>query len=172
MDETDIVLTAGKKFGVDEALLIYTSKVDIKQQMLLQCQFTCKYYGKYYTCPPRLNTVDKTRELLKEYKKAILVIGDQGRMELRKFKRAMLAIETTLKLNNYEKAMALSMGPCNLCDTCTVEKGKPCIYPEKKRPSVEGLGIDMISTVKKFKKNLAPELKGRAFPSFGLILLE
>lgn len=172
MDETDIVLTAGKKFGVDEALMIYTSKIDTKNQMLLQCQFTCKHYGKYYTCPPELPTIEKTRELLKEYKKAILVIGDQGKMDLKKFHRAMLAIEGTLKLNNYDKALALSMGPCSLCDTCTVVKGKPCVYPERKRPSVEGLGIDLISTVKKYKKNLPPELVGKKFPSFGLVLLE
>jgi len=172
MDESDIVLTAGKKFGIDEALVIYTSKIDILQKMLLQCQFNCKHYGKYYTCPPHTTPIEQTRELLKEYKKAVLVIGEQGKMDLKKFHQAMAAIEATLKLNNYDKAIALSMGPCSLCDTCTVLKGKPCIYPEKKRPSVEGMGIDLVSTMKKYKKNIVLEVKGVKFPSFGLVLLE
>lgn len=172
MDESHIVLAAGKKFGVDEALVIYTSKIEIKQQMLLNCQFTCKHYGKYYTCPPKTIKIEQTRELLKEYKKAIIVIGDNGKMDMKKFQKALLDIEDTLKLNNYHNALALSMGPCTLCDTCTVVKGKPCIYPEKKRPAVEGLGIDLLATIKKYKKNLIPEIKGIRFPSVGLVLLE
>jgi len=94
-----------------------------------------------------------------EYKKAVLVIGDNGNMDLKKFGVALLDIEKTLRLNSYYRAFALAMGPS---------------MANKKvdRPTLEDLGIDMVATVKKFKKNMEPlEFVGR-YPSFGLILLE
>lgn len=168
MDESDIVLAVGKQFGIDEALVIYTSKIDIKDSILLSCQFGCPFYGKVWSCPPNSVDIDITRKLMMEYKKALLIIGENGKMDLAKFRKAMLEMETTLRLNNFYKAIALSMGPCDLCETCTLPKA--CKYPTKKRPSSEGVGIDIISTVRKFKKNMA--FLDRKFYSIGIILLE
>lgn len=170
MSELDIVLSAGKKFGIDEALVIYTSKVDLRDWVNVQCRFGCKFFGNNWSCPPQSIPVEQTRNLLREYTKAVLIIGDNGEMDLRKFRKGMLEIERALKLNNYHKALAMSMGPCDICDKCTILKGEPCAYPEEKRPSIEGTGIDIIGTVKKFKKNINPIHK--RFFSFGLVLLE
>lgn len=171
MDESDIVLTAGKKFGVDEALVIYTSKIDVKESVPIYCQYGCEHFQKYWTCPPASIPIEKTRELLREFKRAILVIGEQGKMELKKFKEAMWEIEKTLKLNNFKKAMGLTMGPCNWCEKCTYPK-KPCIHPEKHRPSLEGMGIDVAGTAKKYKKNIEQEIGNIRFPSIGIVLLD
>ena len=40
----------------------------------------------------------------------------------------------------------MGAGPCDLCDTCA--QGKECPTPEKARPSMEGCGIDVFTTVR------------------------
>lgn len=170
MSELDIVLATGRKFGIDEALVIYTSKVDIRDWVNVHCRFGCSYFGKNWSCPPESVSVEQARNLLREYTKAVLVIGDNGEMDLRKFRKGMLEIEKALRLNNYHKAMAMVMGPCDLCPECAILKGGQCIFPEDKRPSIEGTGMDIIGTVKKFKKNIT--LFHKKFFSIGLVLLE
>ena len=170
MSELDIAMSTGKKFGIDEALVIYTSKVDIRDWVNIQCRFGCPHYNKNWSCPPQSVNVEQTRNLLREYTKAVLVIGDNGEMDLRKFRKGMLEIEKALRLNNYHKALALTMGPCDLCAQCALLNGANCVYPEDKRPTIEGTGIDIIGTVKKFKKNI--NLFHKRFFSIGLVLLE
>ena len=51
MSELDIVMSTGKKFGIDEALVIYTSKVDIRDWVNIQCRFGCPHYNKNWSCP-------------------------------------------------------------------------------------------------------------------------
>lgn len=170
MTELEIVLEVGKKYNVDEALVIYTSKIDVRDWVNLKCAFGCEHYSKNWSCPPNSISPEQTRNLLREYTKAVLVIGDNGAMDLKKFRQAMLDMEDKLVLNGFPKSIALSMGPCDICEKCTLPDGKLCRYPLKRRPSVEGMGIDVLSTVKKFKKNL--EFLGKRFFSVGIILLE
>ncbi len=170
MNELDIVLTAGKKHGIDEALSIYTSKIDIKDGIRLKAQFGEKH--------PALNWIEEKfditpndmRQMLREYTKAILVIGKDGKMPLDAFWHAMMDIEETLHLNNFYKSIALVSGPCRGCGSCTVVKGKTCAVPDKRRPTLEGLGVDILSTVRRFKKNV--DWTGKGFYSVGIVLLE
>ncbi|HLC85444.1 MAG TPA: DUF2284 domain-containing protein [Candidatus Nanoarchaeia archaeon] len=172
MTELDIVFATGKPYGIDEALSIYTSKVDIRHSLPVRCQFGCEHFGQNWSCPPRSIDFEKTKALLLEYKRAILVIGKEGKMDLKTFREAMVDIEQKLILNDFPKAFALVNGPCLLCDVCTVKEGKPCRFPDKLRPSLEGTGIDIVSTARKFKRNIDQPIKGIRFPSLGLILLE
>jgi len=172
MTELDIVFATGKSYGIDEALSIYTSKVDLKHSIMMKCKFGCEHYSKNWSCPPQQMDVETTKHVLMEYKKAILVIGEEGKMDLKKFREAILDIENKLQLNGFPRSFAIVNGPCKLCTECTVLKGKPCRYPDKLRPSVAGIGIDIISTLRKFKRNCDVTMKGIRFPSIALILLE
>ena len=170
MDELDIVLTAGKKHGVDEALVIYTSKIDVKDAIRLKAKFGEKHSALNWIEKGYDITPNDMRSLLREYTKAVLVIGKEGKMALDTFWTAMMDIEHTLQLNNFYKALALVSGPCRGCGNCTVVKGKACNAPDKRRPTLEGVGIDILSTVKRFKKNV--DWSGRGFHSVGIVLLE
>ncbi len=169
MTELDITLAAGRLHGIDEALVIYTSKIDIKDWVYQKAVFS-ENHNTNWSYPPHSIMPADMRNLMREYTKAVLVIGKNGQMNLKEFRAAMLDIEQKLTLNGFPKALALSMGPCDICKECTLVKNEPCAYPDKRRPSIEGTGIDIIGTVKKFKKNF--ETQGRRFVSVGLILLE
>lgn len=171
MDVLDIVLNTAKKHGIDEALIIYTTKIETKDWLLLKCKYGCRHYSKNHACPPYAITPDDMRKLLREYKRAVLVIGkDNGKQDSISFKKAVLDIENSLLLNNFNKAMAMTTGPCIGCEECL--HTEHCPFPEQKRPSLEGVGIDIVATVKKFKRNIDFQVQSQPFPSFGLILLD
>ena len=167
MTEIDITLAAGRQYGIDEALVIYTSKIDVKDWVFQKAVFS-EFNDINWSYPPTSISPDQMRNLMREYTKAILVIGKNGQMPLKEFRAAMLDIEQKLNLNGFPKALSLSMGPCDICKACT--KPDPCASPAKRRPSIEGTGIDLIGTIKKFKKNF--ETQGKRFVSAGIILLE
>jgi len=170
MDELDIVLNAGKKHGVDEALIIYTSKIDVKDSIRFKTNFGEKHDALNWVEEGYDLKPEQMRNMLREYTKAVLVIGKDGKMALDKFWKAMQDIEHALVINNFYKAIALVSGPCVGCSECTVKGTGKCAVPDKRRPSLEGVGIDILSTAKRFKKNI--EWGSRGFYSVGLVLLE
>ena len=59
-------------------------------------------------------------------------------------------IESLCLKEGYNFAAGLSAGGCSLCDKCVgVNSGLPCRHPFKARPSMEGMGIDVVATTKR-----------------------
>lgn len=152
--EMDVVLAVGKDFDIDEALSIYTSKIWINDWVSM------KYKYDNDDCSHLVST-EQTKKLIREYKRAVLVIGKK----MDDFKVAVLAMEKELVKNGYYKALALINGPCDFC-------GSVEINPDiKKRPCLEQVGIDIHATVRKFKKNTEPPKEGELRP-YAIILVE
>ena len=172
MGEIEIVLEVGKKYGIDEALSIYTSKIDVYDWVEAKCRFGCEKYGTNYCCPPHTFNPEQTRKLLREYRRAILVFGKNGSIEeQKKFREALIQMEKELLKNNFYKAFALVPGPCHICSRCHALDNIGCINPGQKRPAVEGMGIDIVATVRRFKRNFEIS-KDKTFEPIGIILLE
>lgn len=55
------------------------------------------------------------------------------------------ALEETLLVveSEHEGSQALSSGGCHYCDACARTEGKPCIYPDKMRYSLDAFGFDL-----------------------------
>ena len=59
-------------------------------------------------------------------------------------------VESLCLKEGYTFASGLSAGCCSLCDKCVgVNSGLPCRHPFKARPSMEGVGIDVVATTKR-----------------------
>ena len=175
MDKAEqTALSTGKKYGINEAMVIYTAKIDVKDYVALKCKFGCTRFGKSYSCPPNTPKPEETRKILSEYKKAVLVCGEvkEGFVGQKKISDGILAIERALFLSGYYKSFAMTPGSCTICKDCNCHDDKPCRFPEKCRPTIEGVGIDIFSTLKKFKKNLDVIKDRTKFICYGLILLE
>lgn len=172
--EVAIALKVGKKYKIDEAMVVYTSKVEVKDWVVLRCKYGCEKYGKSYSCPPHSVSPDTMRKILKEYKRAILVAGKTKDIEAqKKFKQALIEMEKALFLKNHYKAFALVPCCCDNCEECAVHKGKGCRNPNETRPCIEGTGIDVFALVSKYKKNIHTlSDKNKSFESYGLILLD
>ena len=81
-------------------------------------------------------------------------------------------IESLCLAEGYPFVAGLSGGGCSLCDECVgVKSGLPCRHPFKARPSMEGMGIDVIATAKRagMHLNFAPNA---AKSWVGLILVD
>ena len=142
-----------KELGADRATAVDTGKVVTGQWVRMKCLFGCDEPGVHKTCPPDgAPSVSQTRELLAEYEQAILlgvgpIVGDEkSDAEALRLNRVALALERELFLAGFHKAWMMGAGPCDICGACT--KGEDCPTPEKARPSLEGCGVDVFTTVR------------------------
>jgi len=116
--------------------------LDIDVRTRWKCKFGCNYYGKRYSCPP--NVPENYEEFIKSYSKAVAIIYryedfTKSKIEMQK---ALVEIENAIAFE-YPFAFALFPGGCDLCEECGFEKNGKCVSPEKVRPSIAAMGIDV-----------------------------
>jgi predicted metal-binding protein len=154
-----------KKLGAKDARVILARSVVTAEWVRLKSRFGCGGYAQALTCPPYSPKPEETRKMLKEYKRALLIRGDQ----YADIREIVTALEREAFLDGYWKAFAMASGPCEYCKTC----GEHCRYPRKARPSMEACGIDVFTTV---RANGFPieVVKSRSCKAnyYGLLLLE
>ena len=119
----------------------------------------CGSYGKNYTCPPNAGSLSEIQENLKRYSYCYLFQYSQEvdlKKEFKKllkskddFHKMILNIEDFVKNEGSDDVWGLIGGNCGLCDTCAIQKVKPCRHPDKARVSLEALGIDVIGLLDK-----------------------
>ncbi|MFW9941430.1 MAG: DUF2284 domain-containing protein [Candidatus Thorarchaeota archaeon] len=159
--------------------IIFDPKV---QTYCINPNFRCPNYGHSWACPPEapylkefvskfkeffliyyelnLNTYlkeekDKNEDLSEESIKNELYTAGFLRNKLEK------EIYMSLEENQgkYKEKFILWDGYCRVCSNkedkgCTYDSGKPCRYPNKKRYSMEAVGIDVTTTVNNLKLNI------------------
>ena len=152
-DEVTVVLNIGKKYGIDEAIDIYPSKVDVKNWVSAKCKYCCP--NSRPACWQTAIPPEELKRILDEYRRAVMVIG-KGTGN---FRDAILEMETELYKKGFYKAFALINGVPE-----TTEQGK-------QRPTISGSGIDLLSLIRRFKKNTPPFKLGDC-PPWAIILIE
>jgi predicted metal-binding protein len=174
----DQILSMVKKFGASDAKIIKSSQVIIRDWVRMKCRYGCDEYGKRLTCPPFSPTPDETRHVLAEYKWAVLLKFNPA--QSKKLDQALLyeqyihdlvvKMEREAFLKGYYAAFGLAAGPCPNCKECNL---KECKHPYTARPSMEGCGIDVFTTVRNagFEIKVVQDLNEK--PTFyALLLLE
>jgi predicted metal-binding protein len=132
-----------QELGAKKASLISPKNVFTAEWVRLKCQYGCDGYNQHLTCPPFSPTPHQTRQLLDEYKTAILIHCPSKWIDV---KIIVSRLEREAFLSGYYKAFGIGSGPCSLCDTCHMEK--VCTHPEEARPSMEACGIDVYQTAR------------------------
>ena len=64
----------------------------------------------------------------------------------RRLNDAAYGLEGAPFLTGFHEAWMMGAGPCDVCASCHVEG--PCVRPERARPSMDGCGIDVFTTVR------------------------
>lgn len=115
----------------------------------------CQRYNTCWACPPFTFNVE---QYLSQYEIA-LIIGTKitplhpekitdtisygnGLMETERKRTDELLLELEKTYNG----RTFFPGSCLLCSSCTRTEGKPCLYPERVRPSLEACGFDIGKT--------------------------
>ncbi len=129
---------------------IKTGKIRVSPRPVWKCM-TCPMYGKRPGCPPNAPSWRETKQWVKSFERAILVKFEidmkNFKEEKRKVLNWLLRKERELFRQGNMYAFALFPGSCNLCEDCPYERGKPCRMPEKVRPSVDAVGIELTSII-------------------------
>ncbi|NJE26370.1 DUF2284 domain-containing protein [Thermococcus sp. MV5] len=129
---------------------IPTSSIKISPRPVWKCR-SCPSYGKSPSCPPYVPSWKETKELLKHYQTALLIKftikPDKFEEEKREILRYLLTKEQELFKNGNFYAIAFFPGNCNLCEECEFEKSRKCKMPEKVRPSIDAIGIELSTIV-------------------------
>ena len=154
--------------GAEEAKIINTDKIIVRNWVAWKCRFGCKTYGKNLSCPPFSPTPDETRALLKEYSKGLIFKVKSGI----NINRIVTELERRAFLEGYYSAFGFSSGRCRLCEKCNVEGGF-CLKPMEMRPSMEGCGIDVFATAENagFEMNILKS-RNEEYYRIGLLLIK
>jgi len=164
-----------KEMGADGGKIIRTENVFVRDWVFLKCKFGCEGFGERLTCPPRSPSPEQMRQVIAEYRWALLVHfkrdPDKKNRNKKKFTITEIIsdLERRIFLDGYYKAWGMGCGPCRLCRTCADE----CKYPRKARPSMEACGIDVYETVRTagFPIDVVTGFDQRS-NRYGLILIE
>ena len=189
----DELKTIALEGGATAVIQIEPKDIVVAQWVRNKCQFGCSLFGKRFTCPPYAPTPEETAVALQNYHQALLVEFGNLRLEQtenvsprlkaieKEVQNVLYHMERAAFLSGYERAFAYKGGPCQLCQDCPAIKlenpnlfyQKECKYPKEARPSMEGAGIDVFSTVRRagLEVHVVRE-RDELFKNFGLVLLE
>ncbi len=180
------IFSALREEGASEVRLIDVNKIVVDERVRLKCQIPlCDTFGRNLMCPPNLPSVEDFRRALKRYSRAILVqvsasipVQSDGKLPNDVFGPAKKLHEL---VNRGEKmafegglhfATGLIGGCCRLCDECVAVAGETkCRFPFKARPSMEAMGVDVFSTLRRAGLPVAGLPVGDRVTWTGIILI-
>ncbi|MBM3300803.1 MAG: DUF2284 domain-containing protein [Deltaproteobacteria bacterium] len=168
-------------FGFHEVYLLPASEIVTARWVEMKCRYGCAYYDTSWCCPPAAPGLEATRELISEYRIALLLvqarrddrfrgkpaIKRRGQVQMWK---ATVGLERRLFLMGYYKAFGMPSEACALCKECAYPR--PCKFPNEKRPATEACSIDVFQTAKKVGRS--PRVAGSTadqYESYSLILI-
>jgi predicted metal-binding protein len=163
-----------KKLGATDAKILETDEISLDYRATYKCAVPkCYLYNASANCPPHAPSFERTVELMKCFRFAILV-STKGPASMvvakskekekasyldpeiiagrRKMNDIVCAVESRAFYDGYYFATAFAGGNCKAlfcADThCqALEPGKPCRFPLRARPTMEAVGIDVYRTV-------------------------
>lgn len=160
-----------------KAKIFRVEKIVIDPRVRLKCRVPlCNAYGHNLMCPPNSLDLDELKEILTHYQWALLVQIKtpyaEGFLGAKKVHKLINHLEKEANRMGLVYAAGFIGGECKLCEQCVGQGSQePCRHPFQARPSMEGVGIDVLRTAKNigldFEINHSPELIWN-----GLLLLE
>lgn len=144
-----IVKTKLHKFKVNyDSDFIKKEKIEIKKELFESlCKKGCINYNNKYSCPP---FSPNFKNLIQDKEGLFVVIFLVNLKEIPSTEYNKVRIANVVMKSRIEKFMRsiekdsnfLSTGACRLCKPCQGKKKLPCKHPEKRRYSLESVGIN------------------------------
>ena len=142
---------------IHEYKVISTQAIPFSPAVAEACaRNACGRYGKKWTCPPGVGTLEELERKIKARPYAAVFtckydIEDsfdfEGMREGQKqAKRVFRAVTDEMRAAG-ESFLALGNEGCELCESCTYPDA-PCRFPDRASPSVEACGINVMQLAK------------------------
>ena len=111
----------------------------------------CRCYGKSWSCPPAVGTLEECRQRIESYNTMLLFslkteledsFDYEGMMEgAAAFKDLVSTLQSELQ-STLPRYLLMALAGCKKCGTCTYPDA-PCRHPESMFHSLEGYGFDV-----------------------------
>lgn len=135
-------------------------ELTFKEEVRLICKQECPMYGKSWSCPPAVGTVEECRSRCLAYDGLFLFttiaeVSDIANMrETLETRYEHEEITRTLgKIFQEQGAeiLLLSSESCAVCDSCAYCEGGECRHPEYMIPCIESQGILVTDLAEKYE---------------------
>ena len=156
---------------------ISQKELTFKEEVRQICKQECPMYGKSWSCPPAVGTVEECQKRCMEYQGIFLFttiaeVTDIANMD-ETLQTRFAHEEITRSLGEIFKKegaeiQLLSSESCAICDTCAFCEGKACKHPERMIPCIESQGILVTKLAEKYDIPFLDSLTTVQW--FGLIL--
>lgn len=162
---TASVLAHAAHLGM-ESCVEFDPALLVPQQAIrdLCAQNKCGNFNKHYMCPPHVGSIEEIKDSLSPFRQGIVLqhsrpLDVQNDMEglIRSkldFHVMILQIEDHCRNlilhegGDADFVRGFIGGTCELCRPCRAASAEPCSYPDRARPSLEALAIDVIKLMK------------------------
>lgn len=134
-----------------------TEDIAFAEEARIICREECPRYGKSWSCPPGVGTVEECRRRCSAYDgvfvfSTIAEVNDIVNMEetlaTRTEHEAVTRQVQQILKQYFSKTLPLSGESCALCETCAYPDA-PCRHPEYQISCIEGYGIVVPSVASK-----------------------
>lgn len=146
------------EYPVCEYAFINPEDISFLDQVRYICKTECPQYGRSWSCPPAVGTVEECRERCSHYTggfifTTIAEVNDIENME-ETLSTRMEHEEITRKIRDlfYEQCTdvkVLSTESCAICEKCAYPDA-PCRFPDKMFPCIESYGILVTELAEKY----------------------
>lgn len=143
------------KFPIYQYAFLKTEDIEFNDKVRTICKKECPRYGKSWSCPPAVGTLDKCMENCRQYPHVLMFssvaeVLDYSNMEAllktkREHEEITRQIEQHLKESAW-KCYTLSTDSCSICEKCTYPK-QSCLHPEQMHPCIESHGILLTKSI-------------------------
>ena len=167
-----------KAFPIVEYQWMDAADLEFSEKVRYICETECPRYGKSWSCPPGVGSVEECRERCMEFQKlfvfsTVAEVKDSENMEeVLKSQAGHERIVRRLRQifrPYFDGILALSGDSCRICDSCTYPE-KECRHKEEMLPCIEGYGIVVPSLAEKAGISFMNE--GNLVTWFGVLLLK
>lgn len=143
------------RYPIYQYAFLATQDIEFNDRVRTICKKECPRYGKSWSCPPAVGTVEHCMEVCREYPYALLFssvadVPDYSDMKAllatkAKHEEITRQIEQFLKDDAW-KCYTLSTDSCSICDKCSYPK-RACLHPEQMHPCIESHGILLTKSI-------------------------
>lgn len=147
-----------EKAGVHEFGIVPTADIRFMSEVRAMCEVnTCRSYGKYWTCPPGVGTVEECRDRCRAFDTMLVFTGKydlEDSFDFEGMTAGMAAFKDIARVIDAEmkelggEYLLLSNEGCDFCGGSCTYPDAPCRHPDRAKGSLEGYGI-MVSELAK-----------------------
>lgn len=147
------------ELGAYRAGLISTSDIVLDRVFFDICASnSCGNFGRCHMCPPDLGSPEELMASVTNYEYALVYqsvypLEDsydyEGMLEAKGHAVALAdKLRSAFLEQDITDALHLGAGGCGICEVCAKKKGKPCRFPSRALPSLEGYCVNVSELAK------------------------